>query len=224
MPDATLLPDPAWPERIGRRVGTLWPIKMLANIAGVAGFFAVYFWVQRLPHAAAIVMPLTALDRWLPFQPAALALYASLWVYIALPFALLRTRGELVAYGVAAFALSAIAMTAFVVWPTAVPQVDIDWSQYPAFEFLRTVDAQSNACPSLHVAFAVFSALWLARLLRETRAGSGLRGLNALWCAGILYSTLATRQHVVLDVVAGAALGGVVAALHMHRMRPCSKV
>ena len=30
---------------------------------------------------------------------------------------------------------------------------------------------------------------------------------NMLWCGAIVYSTLATKQHVVLDVVGGLALG-----------------
>jgi len=49
-------------------------------------------------------------------------------------------------------------------------------------------------------------------LLREMRSSPWLLGLNWAWCAGILYSTVATRQHVVLDVLAGAVLGALVAA------------
>lgn len=218
MSNAALLPEPGWPGRIARRVGTLWPIKMVSNIAGIAGFFVFYFWILNLPHTDATVMPLTALDRWLPFQPAALVIYVSLWVYISLPLALLRTPGDLARYGIGAFALSALALTAFAIWPTVVPTFDVDWSQHPGFAFLRTLDARSNACPSLHVAFAVFSAFWLDRLLRETSAGNALRIVNVLWCAGILYSTVAIRQHVVVDVIAGAALGGAVVALQMRML------
>ncbi len=73
-------------------------------------------------------------------------------------------------------------------------------------------DASGNACPSLHVAFAVFTAVWFGHLLRQMKAGGLARSLNWLWCAGILYSTIATRQHVALDVLAGAVLGAVIAA------------
>jgi len=31
--------------------------------------------------------------------------------------------------------------------------------------------------------------------------------LNVAWCLGIVYSTLATKQHVLLDVIPGALLG-----------------
>jgi membrane-associated phospholipid phosphatase len=92
-----------------------------------------------------------------------------------------------------------------------VPVPAIDWSRHPSMAFLKSADAAGNACPSLHVAFAVFSACWFGRLLRQLGAGRIARIGNVLWCAGILYSTVATRQHVFLDVVAGAALGALVA-------------
>ena len=91
---------------------------------------------------------------------------------------------------------------------------------HPAFGFLKSVDASGNACPSLHVAFAVFTAIWLNRLLRQMGAGKVVRAFNWLWCLGILYSTVAIRQHVVLDVLAGAGLGAVVAAVHLRFMKP----
>jgi membrane-associated phospholipid phosphatase len=38
-----------------------------------------------------------------------------------------------------------------------------------------------------------------------------LRGTGVVWAGLILYSTLATKQHVATDIVAGAALGLVAA-------------
>jgi len=86
----------------------------------------------------------------------------------------------------------------------------VDWSLHPGFGFLKSADAVGNACPSLHVAFAVFSGAWMGRLLRLMGAGWVVRAVNVLWCLGIVFSTMATRQHVFLDVVAGAALGGAI--------------
>jgi membrane-associated phospholipid phosphatase len=87
------------------------------------------------------------------------------------------------------------------------------------FAFFKTADAPGNACPSLHAAFAVFTAVWIEHLLREMRAGRLVRALNWLWCLGILYSTLAVRQHVALDALSGAVLGATVAALHLRALR-----
>jgi membrane-associated phospholipid phosphatase len=98
--------------------------------------------------------------------------------------------------------------------PTAVPPPEVTWADDSLFAFLKATDASGNACPSLHVAFAVFTAFVLSRQLRELGAGPGARLLNALWCAGIVWSTLATRQHVFWDAAAGVALGGLFGGLH----------
>jgi membrane-associated phospholipid phosphatase len=45
------------------------------------------------------------------------------------------------------------------------------------------------------------------------------RILNGLWCLAIIYSTLATKQHVALDAAAGAVLGLVVAVPHLYLLR-----
>jgi len=74
------------------------------------------------------------------------------------------------------------------------------------------------APPPLHVATAVFSGIWLHHLLRRFAAPLWILSANGAWCIGIVYSTLATRQHVALDVLAGLALG-VLAA--MFSLRYC---
>ena len=196
---------------MGRRILTLWWIKMPGTTLGIAGFFVAYFWVLRHPFFPVTIMPLTAVDRWIAFWPGALPVYVSLWAYVALLPALLENGRELAAYAWRALALSVVGLAIFVVWPTAVPVREIDWAQHAGFARLKEMDATGNACPSLHVAFAVFSAIGLARVLQGMGAGRGWRWANAVWGVAICYSTLATGQHVVLDVVAGAVLGAAVA-------------
>lgn len=212
-------PEVSWLRQIGGRVRTWWPAKMLGTTLGMAAFFVVYFQLLRHPLFPVTIVPLTAVDRLVGFWPGALPLYFSLWLYVSLAPALVVDRRELVSYGLAAVGLSVIGLGIFFFWPTAVPHPDIDWSQHPAFAFLKTVDTSGNACPSLHVAFAVFTAVWLERLLRQMGAGRVGRVLNWLWCLGILYSTIASRQHVALDVLAGAALGAAIAGLHLRWLR-----
>jgi membrane-associated phospholipid phosphatase len=180
---------------------------------GISAFFIAYFWVLHHPFTTPTLMPLTALDRWVAFEPAALPLYFSLWVYVALAPALLDSGRDLAAYGLATLAISVVGFGIFMAWPTAVPPAAIDWSAHPSIAFLKDVDLAANACPSMHVAFAVLTGIRLDRLLREMRSRGWLLGLNWAWCAGILYSTVATRQHVVLDVLAGGVLGGLAAAV-----------
>ena len=222
-PDSCLLND-SWYRQVARRVRFLWVTKMVATTLGITAFFVAYFWVLRHPFFPITVMPFTAVDRLVDFRPEALPLYASLWVYVSLAPALLKDGREVRTYGLAALAMGVIGLGIFLVWPTAAPKFEIDWSQHPSMSFLRTIDVAANACPSLHAAFAVFTAIWFERLLRELRVGRFVRALNWLWCLGILYSTLAIRQHVVLDTLAGAILGAIIAALHIHALQRLAQV
>lgn len=216
MPPPTDLPShPAsWLPEAGRRLLAWWPVKLTGTALGMAAFFASYFWLLQHPSHAVTLMPLTAVDRAIGIQPAALPLYLSLWLYVALAPALVANRRELSAIGLAWVALSVVGLGIFLLWPTAVPALNVDWSRYPSLGFLKAADAAGNACPSLHVAFAVFSAASIARSLRQLAAGRWPRAANWLWCLGITYSTIATGQHVFVDVLAGVALGGLVAFGH----------
>jgi membrane-associated phospholipid phosphatase len=206
----------SWLQQLGPRMRILWVAKLTGTILSMPVFFVVYFWLLKHPLFPVTIIPSTAVDRLIGFWPEALPLYVSLWLYVVLPPMFLKNRRELGSYGLAVIGLSAIGFGIFLLWPTALPRFETDWSRHPAFAFLKTVDASGNACPSLHVAFAVFTAIWLDRLRREMGAGSPVSALNWLWCLGIIYSTIAIRQHVALDVSAGAALGAIVAALHLR--------
>ena len=212
------LPSPhaPWLRQVGPRIRTRWRAKCIATPTGMTAFFVVYFWLLHHAFFPITIMPLTAVDRWIPFQPGALWLYASLWFYVSLAPALLTERRELISYLLATTVLSVVGLGIFFFWPTAVPAVSSEWGHDPFFFMLHSVDASGNACPSLHVAFAVFTAFWFQRVLGEMRAGLVARMLNWLWCLGILYSTMATRQHVALDVLAGAVLGAAVAGVHLR--------
>jgi hypothetical protein len=170
-PDSRLSPA-GWLGRCGPRLRVFWLSKMFGTTLGMTGFFIAYFWVLNHPAGPVTVMPLMFVDRLIGFQPATLPLYLSLWVYVSLAPALMVDRRELFSYGVAAAGLSVIGLGVFAFWPTAVPPADVDWSRYPGFAFLKATDASGNACPSLHVAFAVFTALGFTRLLRELGAGA----------------------------------------------------
>lgn len=170
-------------------------------------FFLGYFYMLRHPETNITIMPLTAVDRFVGVHPLALPVYLSLWVYVSLPPGLMIEVPDLLRYGAWSAAWCVVGLGIFHFWPTAVPPSHIDWSQYPGMGFLKGVDGAGNACPSLHVTAAVFTAFWLDRRLRAFGIGMAARVVNVVWCVGILYSTMATRQHVALDVAAGTLLG-----------------
>ena len=194
-------------------------LKSIGTTLFISLFFAAYFYLLKDPAYPTTVMPFTLLDRLIGFEPLALPLYFSLWVYVSLPPALLATRRELFGYGKVMAWTCLAGLVVFYFWPTAVPAANIDWTQYPDVNFLKNMDASGNACPSLHVTTAVFSGIWLHHLLRRFGAPQWLLVFNGMWCIGIVYSTLATRQHVAVDVLAGLVLGVLAAYLSLrHRV------
>jgi membrane-associated phospholipid phosphatase len=163
-----------------------------------------YFRIQHHVLFPARVVPLTQLDRLVPlFQPA-VYVYLSLDLLLTLPLLLARDSRNLrqMAFG---FALvTCVSHLFFFLWPTAIPWLvsgpDVT---NPLLRMVVAVDTRLNACPSLHASLAIYCALCSSRLLKSSKRQAGVW----LWTFLILASTLLTKRHVVLDLIAGGALG-----------------
>lgn len=207
----------SWHRQIASTIFRHALLKAFGTTLFIALFFSAYFYLLKNPAYPLTVMPTLWLDHLVGFVPQAVFVYVSLWLYVSLPPALLSTKRELYAYGASIAATCIAALLIFYFWPTSVPASGIDWSKYPDVDFLKNMDASGNACPSLHVVTAVFSGVWLHRLLRGFGSPLWLLTLNWAWCIAIVYSTLATRQHVAVDVLAGLALGILASWLSFKR-------
>ncbi len=203
-----------WSSACWQRLRHLFVLKTLGITGFMWVFFLAYFHLLRHPAQPVFEMPLVAIDHWVGFQALSLPAYVSLWVYVGLPAGLMQNLRQLVVYGFWIGLLCLLGLACFYFVPTAIPatQIPRDIAMHSGFALLQGVDAAGNACPSLHVATAVFSAIWLHRLLNTVAAPNWMRALNALWAALIVWSTLATKQHVALDVLAGTLLALLVAA------------
>lgn len=197
-------------------------LKGVGTTVFISIFFVAYFHVLNHPASRPTVMPEIWLDRLIGFHPFALPVYLSLWLYVCLLPTFLPTRAELYRYGLAMTLMCATGLSIFYFWPTGAPAPDIDWALYPDMEFLKNIDAAGNACPSLHVATALLSGIWFHGLLRRFGAPPWLSAINWAWCIAIVYSTVAIRQHVAADAIAGLALGGLAAWLSL-RYRPSAQ-
>ncbi|MGP1684512.1 MAG: phosphatase PAP2 family protein [Giesbergeria sp.] len=185
--------------------------KFIGTSVFMSIFFWAYFSLLKDPAFPVVVMPLTVVDDWVDFSPIALVPYFSLWIYCSLPVMAMPQRVRLINFGLWIGAMSLIALSVFYFLPSAVPSANIDWTQYPSVSFLKEVDAAGNACPSMHVAAAIYSSFWLYWLMSELRMGWRAQAVQVFWGLAIVYSTMATKQHVSLDVWAGIALGTVFA-------------
>ena len=76
--------------------------------------------------------------------------------------------------------------------------------------FLYGADPPYNCFPSLHVAHSFVSALTCWRVHRGVGIGTGI-------CASLVaLSTLLTKQHYVLDVIAGVLLASIAYAVFLR--------
>ncbi|MDH6590607.1 membrane-associated phospholipid phosphatase [Variovorax sp. TBS-050B] len=208
---------PSWTRLLWRRARTLWLLKMAGTTLGIGLFFVLYAWTLHGTADRAVTLPLTWIDRWVGVSEIALLPYASLWLYLALAPAFAANAGALRAQAAGALAIASLGLASYWVFPTVTPAFDVDWARYPLLQFLKSSDPGGNAFPSLHVAFACYAALLIASQLASLGAPRWARHLNWLWCAAIVYSTLATRQHVFVDVLGGLALTRLALCLAWRR-------
>ena len=205
--DLTTSTTSSWTQA-RQRIVAHWPLKFFGVTAFITVFFTAYFHLLKYPFFEVTVMPSTALDRLIPFQPWTLPVYLSLWFYVSLAPALLINRTQLLFYAKMSGVMAVVGLSIFLFWPTAAPLAEgLGEADALALAWLKQVDSAGNACPSLHVAFAVFAGLWLHRTLRLMRLPPMVLLLNFGWGLGIVYATLATKQHVLVDGVAGGLLG-----------------
>jgi membrane-associated phospholipid phosphatase len=207
---------PKWQFEFKRRILRLWFIKATGTAFFLVVFFQLYFALLRFPSATVFEMPITKLDELVTFWPPAFYAYASLWVYTALVPALQPSFKALVVYGFGIGAVCLTGLSFFYFLPTKVPFNALELSTESSLAILRKIDMSGNACPSLHVATAIFTAMCLHRILFAIGSPSWIRLVSWVWCALIVYSTMGIKQHVFWDVAAGIALGAIFAFVYLQ--------
>ena len=160
------------------------------------------------------VLP-TAIDGWVPFQPAWIVVYLGIYALAITPACLLTDRRYL-ARGALAYLLLLLSGVPFwVFWPVTVPRSPVPVTDLFTWgvALMRFVDPPANCLPSMHVGETVLAALLVWPLHR--RAGLVIAGLAAM----VWWSTLALDQHWFVDGLA-VAIAAVGAWFVAFRVRP----
>lgn len=171
------------------------------------GVWTTYLVLQRHPIFPVTEMKETWLDRIVPFVPGTVYAYESIWLLMPVAPWLMKSREELDRYtrGLVLVALAGFAV--FFFHPTLAARPKDFEDANAVYGLLIRVDSELNAFPSLHAAFAVFHGACCHAVFSDSRWHAGSRWFVWVWVAVIIASTLLTKQHVLLDAVAGAALG-----------------
>ncbi len=204
-------------------------VYLLAALPGIFAFLAwrtllasmfvslapLYFVIAALTRGRSTYVPDVALDRVLSLQPAWMIVYGSLYVFVVLLPVLVVRQQELFRRALQAYLLvMTVAYVGFLLYPTTAPRPTevygdgfAPWSLRLAY----SLDPPYNCFPSLHVAYSFVSALTCYRVHR------GVGAAAAIWAALIGVSTLYTKQHYVVDVIAGALAAYVGHLLFLRR-------
>ncbi len=179
----------------------------------VIGYVAPNQFVVFPPHCVV----LTRLDGWVRLAPVWVWFYISYYpLLIGAYFYTTGTSAQKVYFG--AMTLSAaVSFFVFVFFPTSIPRELYPWLGGADFSsrmlaIIRGADNSVNCLPSMHVCMSFIAASAFTLVC-------GRWGRFIAWTLflAICYSTMATKQHYFVDLVAGFSLGLTSVAIYLKK-------
>lgn len=189
------------------------PQPVTIPMVALFSIIPLYLYIGSLVRGRTLYVPELILDRALPVEPAWSLVYGSLFLAALLPVFVVHQQ-ELVRRTINAFlAIWLFSYVCFLAYPTVGPRPEgyvgegfAAWG----LRFIYSADHRYNCFPSLHVAQCFLAALACHRVHR------GVGGVACVWAFLVGVSTLYTKQHYVLDAVAGAVIGYVAYAVFLR--------
>jgi membrane-associated phospholipid phosphatase len=196
------MPDASSDSLLGRLLAA-WQIKVGLTLAVTVLFCVPYIFLAHHAFFPVRTLPLTSLDRWAGFDLRWVWVYQSVYFFTgALPW-LCRTREQLRTYLHGFLVLVVPCFLIYLLFPVAAPRPVVSEAPW-MYRLLLSYDGPYNAMPSLHAGFMYLNIALVFRVVERVRpwAAAGMIG----WALLILWSTLATKQHYALDLLAGIVL------------------
>lgn len=163
-----------------------------------------YLVIASRARVGTVHAPEVALDRLLPVAPVWALIYGALYAFlIVLPVFVVQQQ-ELIRRTVWAYLMVwTVAYIVFLLYPTVASRPDtVAGEGFAAWglRFLYDADPPYNCFPSLHVAHSFVSAFACFRVHRT------LGAVAITFASLVALSTLFTKQHYVVDLIAGILL------------------
>lgn len=182
---------------------TDYAVNLVLSVFLIVGVYQFYFWCQRNYVASPRELKLRV-DEWIPYWPSWVWIYSCIYypLILYLNFVLESSR-QFTHVAMSYMLLLGLQMAFFVLFPVATPE---HWRAINRrrtlserfLAFVQRFDARSNSFPSMHTSVAMLTALHLV---------PHLGALAFAFPVLIALSCLFTKQHYVIDLPAGAALG-----------------
>ncbi len=183
-----------------------------AILIGYLGFSAVYLFAGTVHFRPASALVPSPVDTLIPMVDWTIWIYLSQFVFLFLALWLFDDSRARTHLFYAMLLATVIAAPIFLILPTEIVREppSQDGMTGLLWQGLYLTDPRTNCFPSLHVALAALAAA------RFVKAGGYWCWLGLSWAMLLAISTLTTKQHVVIDVLGGAALA---AASHLLAKR-----
>lgn len=180
------------------------PYRVTIPMIALVMLVPFYIFIGESMPGRTVHIPAVSLDGTLPLQPAWALVYGTLYLFlIVLPVFVVRQEEQIRRTVYAYLTIWITAYVIFLAYPTMASRpAEVMGKGFAAWglRFLYDADPPYNCFPSLHVAHSFVSALTCYRVHRRL-------GIAAMICASLVgLSTLFTKQHYILDVIAGILL------------------
>jgi membrane-associated phospholipid phosphatase len=184
-------------------------IQLIVSVFLIVGVYQFYFWCQRNHMSEPRELRLPIDDR-IPYRPRWVWIYSFLYypVIVAVNWSVSSSR-EYLYVAISYVLLLALQMLFFTLLPVATP---LEWRTCNLrrgrserfLAFIQSLDGRTNSFPSMHTSVATLTALHLCPTFGP---------LVFVFPALIAVSCVYTKQHYIIDLPAGALLGGFVFAI-----------
>ena len=174
--------------------------RKLVYVLYWAPFIATYQIVNRWPLTEPHALPLTAVDRLIPFVPGLLPVYVAYLPFYWWTVARLENDREVNRIFYAAHLQLLLSLPFFLLFPVQMPRELFYGGQAYnwADAFWRWFDGPNNCFPSLHASNCL--------LLMHFNWVRPQRWPHTLAAAAIIASTLLVKQHYAVDLLGGAVV------------------
>ncbi len=186
-------------------------------IVSMLGYFIPNKFTFFQPHSVV----LTWIDHAIPLIPWTIWIYVSYYAFIiAAYFFASGHKAEQQVYAGAMMLSAVIGCVIFIFFPTEIPRDLYPWlgrsdMHTKMLDAIREADRPVNCLPSMHVCMTFIAAVTYSITSRRTWA----KALAWFWFVAICFSTMSTKQHYFVDVLAGFGLGVSCCALMLQRYR-----
>jgi membrane-associated phospholipid phosphatase len=189
-------------------------INLTLTVVLIVGGYQFYFLPQRCPGRKPIEI-ITKFEKRIPFYPSWVWVYSGL--YYPTIIGLVFTIDDFKKFNFTAFNFLVLLFIQLIISYLIPVKAPDEWRQYQTRETLSTkflslvrqYDKHPVNCfPSMHVSVATLTALHLdSNLFMYIRNWSSI---SLIFPILIGISTLFTKQHYLIDIIAGALLGYIV--------------